>query len=138
MGGRGGSAQKTIADTPVASTSQAGDQLARGTRGPISDSDLAVRVDGAIQHLESAPGEWVTLTRLRDYLGEDVNRHQLDRVLATMLLSGYNIVPESNQKALTQSGRDSAVRIGGQDKHLIVRERGVSHEPRKGQSTSID
>jgi hypothetical protein len=31
-----------------------------------------------------------------------------------------NIVPESNQKALTDAERTAAVRIGGQDKHFLA------------------
>lgn len=71
---------------------------------------------------ETGYTEWVGLADLRDELGEGINRHELDDALRRMNIEDptINIVPESNQKMLTQADRDSAVRIGDQDRHAIT------------------
>lgn len=67
------------------------------------------------------PGNWVGIADIRDELGEDLNRHEVDDALRRLeQQDGVNIVPQSNQKALTQADHDSAVSIGGQDKHFIT------------------
>jgi len=35
-------------------------------------------------------------------------------------ITGVSLIPEENQKTLTASDRDAAVRIGNQPKHLIA------------------
>lgn len=117
MGGRGGSGQRGAENAPTT--------VSTGPRGPLTDDEVRAKVDAAVIALESEPHAWVILTRLRDHLGEEVNRTQLDRVLLHTQREGggYNIAPESNQKALTLSDRESAVTIGGQQKHLIARDR---------------
>ena len=70
---------------------------------------------------ERRGGDWVGLADLRSELGEGINRHEVDDVLRRLeRQDGVNIVPESNQKALTQADRDSAVLIGDQAKHAIT------------------
>jgi hypothetical protein len=65
-------------------------------------------------------GDWVSLAEIRDELGEDLPRGEIDDALRRIeQQDGANIVPESNQKALTQADRDSAVVIGDQRKHMI-------------------
>jgi hypothetical protein len=50
----------------------------------------------------------------------DAPRHLVDDVLRELeRRPDVNLVPESNQKTLTQQDRDAAVVIGGQDKHLL-------------------
>lgn len=79
------------------------------------------RVRAAYAHLAAKPGDWVGLADLRNELGEDVNRHEVDASLKRFLLAdGSNVVPESNQKTLTQADRDAAVSIGDQAKHAIM------------------
>lgn len=68
--------------------------------------------------LAAEPRAWVSLTRLRDDVGhrtEDVTEalRRLSRQ------SDVTIAPEENQKALSDWDRQCAVRIGGQDKHLL-------------------
>jgi hypothetical protein len=79
------------------------------------------RVRAAYADLAANPGDWVGLADLRNHLGEDVNRHEVDASLKRLEQEpGANIVPESNQKMLTQADRDAAVVIGDQAKHAIM------------------
>ncbi|MEV0590125.1 hypothetical protein [Nonomuraea cavernae] len=80
---------------------------------------LEARVRAAYTELAAEPGTWVSLTRLRPLLG-DAPRQQVDETLVRMeRLADVNLVPESNQKALTAQDREAAVIIGDQDKHLL-------------------
>jgi hypothetical protein len=71
---------------------------------------------------EIAPraGALVMLTQLRDALGCP-DRGQVDAALIQLSRApDVRIVPESNQKALTEEQRAAAVSIGNQDRHLIL------------------
>lgn len=84
-----------------------------------ADVDIEDRIRGAYQNLASRPGKWVSLTELRQLLPNS-NHSEVDDVLRRMNRTPeVHIVPESNQKALSQADREAAVRIGGQDSHLI-------------------
>jgi hypothetical protein len=64
-------------------------------------------------------GGWVSLTRLRERL-RDVPRAELDAALRQMYRSQrVNLIPQSNQRALTQQDRDAAFYIGAEHKHHI-------------------
>jgi hypothetical protein len=83
------------------------------------DVDVEARVRTAYQELAAQPGGWVKLAPVRQRLG-DLPRAEVDAVLVEMSRQqGVAIVPESNQKTLSAEDRGSAVRIGGQDKHLL-------------------
>jgi hypothetical protein len=66
----------------------------------------------------------VMLSDLRRKL-DDLPRADVDAALTRMNRGDYDgpgdpvVVPQSNQKALTQADRDAAVHVGGQDKHAI-------------------
>jgi hypothetical protein len=61
----------------------------------------------------------VSIAKVRSRLG-DVPRQQVDETLIRMeRLRDVNIVPEANQRMLTPQDQESAVIIGGQDKHLL-------------------
>jgi hypothetical protein len=84
--------------------------------------ELAVdrRVRGAYAKLAPEPRAWVGLAALRDALDGE-SRAEVDRALHRLnRAADVNIIPESNQKVLTQDDRDAAVRIGGEDRHLIA------------------
>lgn len=94
---------------------------------PLSNDPAvrAVQIENKIREAYAAskkPGrDWVSLADIRDHLGESVNRHEVDAALKRLeQQDGVNIVPESNQKALTQAERDAAVVIGDQAKHAIT------------------
>jgi hypothetical protein len=83
------------------------------------DGDLTVRITAAYRALTRGPGEFVKLVELRERLA-DIPRSALDGALATMFTTHrVNLIPQSNQQALTAADREAALRIGGEHKHLI-------------------
>jgi hypothetical protein len=85
--------------------------------------DVIARVEGGYRDLASADGAFVKLRELRARLA-DIARPDLDTVLTALFTSQrINLVPQSNQQALTEADRESALRIGGESKHLISIER---------------
>ncbi|GID31126.1 hypothetical protein [Paractinoplanes brasiliensis] len=83
-------------------------------------SDLNARVLSAVQALAAKSGDWVSLRRLRPFFA-DVPREQLDEALRQLSDSGaVTIVPESNQRTLTAADHEAALRLGGQDNHLLA------------------
>ena len=70
-------------------------------------------------NLAAGPGEFVPLSRLLNELA-DIPRAAADTVLGKMYRARQiNLIPQSNQLTLTAQDRASALRIGGEDKHLI-------------------
>lgn len=91
----------------------------RGSAASVEKIQGDIRA--AYDQLTARPGQWVSLSRLRDKLAEDLPRDRVDEALRRLERQpNVNIVPESNQKVLTQRDRDAAVHIGAQDKHLIA------------------
>ena len=83
------------------------------------DGDLTLRVEAAYQALAPGRGEFVKLREVRERLA-DIPRPALDATLGTMFTARrVNLVPQSNQQALTAADRESSLRIGGEHKHLI-------------------
>lgn len=81
---------------------------------------LGPRVRTTYDALAQEPGAWVSLTRLRPFFA-DVPRADLDEALRELSRrDGVNIVPESNQKALTAADSEAALRLGGQENHLLA------------------
>lgn len=78
------------------------------------------RIRQAYRQLSPRPGGWVGLAPLRGELA-DVPRGDLDAALVALYQQpGVTLIPEENQKALTDGDDAAAVRIGGQRKHLIA------------------
>lgn len=66
----------------------------------------------------SASGEWVTIADVADLV--DLSKEQMREGCRHLnRQTGWNVIPQSNQKVLTQRERAAAVHIGGQDKHVI-------------------
>jgi hypothetical protein len=83
------------------------------------DGDLTARVIAAYRASAPEPGEFVKLRELRERLSE-IPRSALDGALAAMFTARrINLVPQSNQQALTEADREAALRLGGEHKHLI-------------------
>lgn len=81
---------------------------------------LRPRLVSAYDALAEAPGAWVGLARLRPFFA-DVPGDELDEALRELSREdGINIVPESNQGALTAVDRAAALRLGGQENHLLA------------------
>ena len=105
MGGRGGGSPRRGQEASVAAKS------------PVN-AEQAVR--DAYARLVSPNGEWVNLTRLREALPESFSRNEVDEALRSIARGpGGNLVPESNQKAMTQKDWDSTLWFGNQHKHLL-------------------
>lgn len=86
---------------------------------PRSGAGVEARIRAAYTRLAREPGTWVGLAEVRSLL-RDVPRADVDATLTRLfLINGVNLIPESNQKTLTQQDRDAAVTIGDQDKHLL-------------------
>ncbi|GAA1691348.1 hypothetical protein GCM10009830_43880 [Glycomyces endophyticus] len=69
--------------------------------------------------LASKPGAWVSLTDLRAKLAS-VERESLDRLLHDLhVAEEVTLIPEENRRSITADDRAAAVRIGGEDRHLI-------------------
>ena len=89
---------------------------------PLADA-VEVSVRAAYVRLAARAGGWVDLVRLRDELPE-ISKHDLDAALTRMHRSpNVSLIPEENQKTLTEADRAAAVTIGDQDKHLIAIEK---------------
>jgi hypothetical protein len=92
--------------------------------GYPNDAQSAVTVEDRIRDayttLTPRPGGWVSLAHLRAELA-DAPRAEIDAALHTLYrASGVSLIPEENQKALTDTDRAAAITIGGQGKHLIA------------------
>jgi hypothetical protein len=80
--------------------------------------DIETRIRAAYRKLAKERGEWVSLTKLRPLLG-NTSRAEVDTALQRMNRDPrVNLVPDSNQKTLTDQDRESAIRVGGEYKHL--------------------
>jgi hypothetical protein len=96
----------------------------RGPEAPEKPGDITEVIRAAYLRLASEPGKFVKLRELRAELS-DVPRSDLDSSLREMYRAQQvNLVPQSNQQALMQADRESALRIGGEAKHMISIRRG--------------
>jgi hypothetical protein len=96
------------------------DVFGRGTPAqPVPAGNLEDKIRKAYLSLARERGAWVSLTKLRPLLGSG-SRVEIDAALQRMnRKSILHLVPDSNQKTLTNEDREAAVRIGGEFKHLI-------------------
>lgn len=89
--------------------------------GPASAADpLPDQLRAAYRALARHPGAWVSIADLRARLA-GAGRAEVDAALRELeRAADVSIVPDSNQKALSDTDREAAVRIGGQDKHFLA------------------
>lgn len=93
-------------------------------RGPSKPVDIDEIITSAYLRLADEPGKFVKLRELRAQLS-DVPREELDAALERLYRAQQvNLVPQSNQQALTEADRAAVVRIGGEAKHMISIRRG--------------
>ncbi|HEX4830814.1 MAG TPA: hypothetical protein VH478_06965 [Trebonia sp.] len=86
--------------------------------------DTGELIAAAYRELAAEPGKFIKLRELRAYLA-DVPRAELDATLEKLYRNQQvNLVPMANQQALTEADRESAVRVGGEAKHMISIQRG--------------
>jgi hypothetical protein len=80
---------------------------------------LEEAIRAAYRKLAAEPRDWVGLADLRPLLGA-APKTEVDAVLKHLSRTGQaHLVPESNRKALAAVDRAAAVRIGGEDNHLL-------------------
>ncbi|MBX7452167.1 hypothetical protein GR927_29615 [Mycolicibacterium sp. 3033] len=85
---------------------------------PVTPS-VEDRIRAVYTELAPRPGGWVPLRRLRAEL--DAPRDAVDAALAALHRTpGVSVIPEENQKQLTDEDRAAAVLIGDRPKHLIA------------------
>lgn len=83
-------------------------------------TDLDGRIRKAYAALAPKAGDFIMLAELRDEL-RDVATADLDAALVNLhRAQDVSLVPESNQKVLTDRERAAAVSIGNQHKHLLA------------------
>lgn len=85
-----------------------------------TDVDIETRIRTAYHRLAREPKAFVSLTRLRaDLAGLD--RSAVDDTLSSLYREQkINLVPEANQKTLTDQDRSAALHIGGQNRHMVT------------------
>jgi hypothetical protein len=82
--------------------------------------DVTDRIRETYAAIASAPRAWVSIADIRRKL-DDVDRAALDAALRRLEQApDVNIVPESNQKVLSEEDRRAAVTIGDQPKHFLA------------------
>jgi len=85
----------------------------------LPSEDVEKLVMDAYYDLAAEPGEFVKVRELRDRLSA-ISRPDLDSALERMYRAQrVNLVPQDNQQALTDADRQSALRVGGEFKHLL-------------------
>ena len=91
-----------------------------GPEGAKTDTpDIDEFIMATYRDLAPAPGDFVKISELRVQLPE-VPRADLDAALEKLYKSQrVNLVPQANQQALTEADRQSALRVGGEFKHLL-------------------
>jgi len=86
---------------------------------PVTDTTIAA----LYRQLAEKQGDWVRLADLRTRLNGG-SRADVDRVLRTMSKAGQaHLAPDPDRKSLTAADHEAAIRIGGEDNHLLVVER---------------
>lgn len=98
-------------DRPRTDAAPQEQQPVEATQGQIRD---------VYNQLAEKPGDWVSLTKVRERLSSKLGRAHVDDAMRLMnRMPGVNFAPESNQKTLKPADRAAAVHFGGQDKHLL-------------------
>jgi hypothetical protein len=85
-------------------------------------ADLKAFIETGYRSLAATAGEFVSLRELRLRLTglTDRPRPDVDAALTTMFTAQrINLIPQSNQQALSDADREAALRVGGEYKHLI-------------------
>jgi hypothetical protein len=84
----------------------------------VNDQDITARIRAAYRALAAEPGGFITIAALTDASGIPVSE------MTCALIRMYedqeaNLIPASNQQALTVRERQAAIWCGGEYKHLL-------------------
>jgi hypothetical protein len=86
---------------------------------PQEPADVEARILSAYHALAAEPAQFVKLTELRSRLA-DMPRADIDAALDRLYRSQrINLIPQSSPRALSAEDREAALRIGGENKHLV-------------------
>ncbi|MBX6390890.1 MAG: hypothetical protein IRZ08_18190 [Frankia sp.] len=132
-------ADAVVADGPAATATDlapAGTAAGAAPAGPAAGTappaatgtdngagDIEARIRAAYRRLARRPGAAIRLAERRPRRGDGLDRAAVDEVLRALNRdprSGVTVAPEEDQKVLTSADLRNAVRIGGQDKHLLM------------------
>jgi hypothetical protein len=81
---------------------------------------LEDQIRAAYQSLAASPREFVRLTEIRALLN-GTDKSKVDGVIKQMSRDGIaHLAPDSNRKVLTDADHRAAIRVGGEDKHLLA------------------
>lgn len=82
--------------------------------------DVWAEVLDAYRELRSKPQGWVRLARLRELLGY-LDWGDVCGVLVETVRTGrVHLSPDSSRRTLTAADHEAAVRVGGEDHHLLA------------------
>lgn len=85
-----------------------------------SYEDLESVIRAAYLELSVKPQDWVRLAKLRPKLN-GADKGEVDAVLLEMVKTGtVHLAPDSNRKVLTEDDHAAALRIAGEDNHLVA------------------
>lgn len=85
-----------------------------------SDATVSEQIKEAYLAAVDEPEAWLPLRELRELLTE-ADRKAIDRALAELHAAReIRLIPESNQKTLTDADREAALWLGGEYRHLIA------------------
>lgn len=85
----------------------------------LTSAEIEKRIEAAYRKLAGSSQDLVGLAELRAMLGGAATE-DVDAVLKDMSKAGrVSLFPESNRKVLTSADHEAAIRIGGEDNHLI-------------------
>lgn len=82
-------------------------------------STTADTIAAYYEDLADGPQDPIRLATLRTLI--DTPHDLVTETLLEMTRTGFvHLVPDSNRKALTDADHEAAIRIGGEDKHLLI------------------
>jgi hypothetical protein len=97
------------------------DVIRPGTPGEVVfPADLEDAIRAAYREIASRPQAWVRLAQLRPKL-DGAEKAEVDQTLLGMQKTGLlHLSPDSDRLALTDADHAAAIRIGKEDKHLML------------------
>lgn len=78
----------------------------------------ADQVIAAYLELCETEQDWIRLARIRPLV--DAPREEVDKALIELMYTGLvHLSPDSNTKVLTNADHEAAIRVGGEDLHIL-------------------
>uniref|UniRef100_UPI003F4979FE hypothetical protein n=1 Tax=Amycolatopsis sp. CA-082387 TaxID=3239918 RepID=UPI003F4979FE len=116
----------TAGPVAVATTTERTPASAPVATSPAQDPQLTTeqRIHAAVRELATRPRGFVSITKVRELLGDDLDQDDVTQTMVDMASrgEGVHLSPDSNRRGLTQADHDAAVKttkLGGYN-HLIA------------------